>query len=89
MIATLETFAGTCRNEWPALVAEIQKQPQSYVLLDKLSREADLLAIGYAELSEYLSWRGAVGSDHGERHALKQVARVRKQVRRVLGYAYP
>jgi len=59
---------------------------------DKQNAEdkASSLSVAFAEISEYLGYRGAYGmGDHGHLDALKACDKKRKRVRKAIGYSYP
>lgn len=58
--------------------------------VNALQQEADVLCQRLAQLSEYLSQRGAAGcGDQKHEEALKQSQAKLKTIRKALGYTYP
>jgi hypothetical protein len=79
------------RNEWGAW---LDKQIENWSLTDgdlcEMDSFASAVAVVYAEVAEYLGYRGGYGlGDHGHDEARAQADKMREKVRKAIGYSYP
>lgn len=83
----IEQFRNTPPSEWDVLFQSLEGGSSEVITLQ---RDADALAQFAAQLSGYLSARGASScGDHGHEDALEEGHRVLKEVRKGLGYTQP
>lgn len=72
-------------TEWDAAFSLLPPNAQG-----EIDRAAGDAAVRYAMLCTYAMYRGGAGcGDHGHDEALKRARRIRRRLRRVLGYTYP
>ena len=80
------------RDQWDGyltnVIQNMARYPNENLSLESSSLEMRALAL--IEIAAYLDARGGNGAgDHGHHEAMKQANRVRKAVRKALGYAWP
>lgn len=81
----LDMAMNLSRNEWDEFISSLDESS-----IAQIEKTASSLSVLCAEIAEYTGQRGGYGCfDSGHEKALREAQKIRKRIRRGLGYLKP